>query len=101
MRLIDADELEGHIKILGIWDEVENKDVFTNDIKDAILKLIDAQPTAYDSDKVVEQLEKLKSLVPVNRVLDDIINDKPKELGMLIAYEKAIKIVKGGGVDGN
>lgn len=100
MRLIDADELEGHIKILGIWDEVENKDVFTNDIKDAILKLIDAQPTAYDPDKVVEQLEKLKSLVPVNRVLDDIINDKPKELGMLIAYEKAIKIVKGGGVDG-
>lgn len=99
MRLIDADELEGHIKILGIWDEVENKDVFTNDIKDAILKLIDAQPTAYDPDKVVEQLEKLKSLVPVNRVLDDIINDKPKELGMLIAYEKAIKIVKGGGVD--
>ena len=99
MRLIDADELEGHIKILGIWDEVENKDVFTNDIKDAILKLIDAQPTAYDPDKVVEQLEKLKSLVPVNRVLDDIVNDKPKELGMLIAYEKAIKIVRGGGVD--
>lgn len=99
MRLIDADELEGHIKILGIWDEVENKDVFTNDIKDAILKLIDAQPTAYDPDKVVEQLEKLKSLVPVNRVLDDIINDKPKELGMLIAYEKAIEIVEGGGVD--
>lgn len=99
MRLIDADELEGHIKILGIWDEVENKDVFTNDIKDAILKLIDAQPTAYDPDKVVEQLENLKSLVPVNRVLDDIINDKPKELGMLIAYEKAIEIVKGGGVD--
>lgn len=98
MRLIDADELEGYIKILGIWDEVENKDVFTNDIKDAILKLIDAQPTAYDPDKVVEQLEKLKSLVPVNRVLDDIINDKPKELGMLIAYEKAIEIVEGGGV---
>ena len=56
-------------------------------------------PDAYDPDKVVEQLEKLKSLVPVNRVLDDIINDKPKELGMLIAYEKAIKIVRGGGVD--
>ena len=45
-------------------------------------------------------VEKLKSLVPVNRVLDDNVNDKPKELGMLIAYEKAIKIVKGGGVDG-
>ena len=60
-----------------------------------------AESKIYDPDKVVEQLEKLKSLVPVNRVLDDIVNDKPKELGMLIAYEKAIKIVKGGGVDGN
>lgn len=54
----------------------------------------------YDPDKVVEQLEELKSLVPVNRVLDDIIHEKPKELGMLIAYRKAIEIVKGGGVDG-
>lgn len=67
---------------------------------EAVQNVIDAEPTAYDPDKVVEQLEKLKSLVPVNRVLDDIVNDKPKELGMLIAYEKAIKIVKGGGVDG-
>ena len=65
----------------------------------AILDFIDSQPTAYDPDKVVKQLEKLKSLVPVNRVLDDIVNDKPKELGMLIAYEKAIEIVKSGGVD--
>ena len=66
-----------------------------------IIDAFDEIQTAYDPDKVVEQLEKLKSLVPVNRVLDDIVNDKPKELGMLIAYEKAIKIVKGGGVDGN
>lgn len=65
-----------------------------------LMDYFDSQPTAYDPDKVVEQLEKLKSLVPVNRVLDDIVNDKPKELGMLIAYEKAIEIVKGGGVDG-
>lgn len=67
--------------------------------RQALIDRIDAQPTAYDVDKVVAQLEKLKSLVPVNRVLDDIVNDKPKELGMLIAYEKAIEIVEGGGVD--
>jgi hypothetical protein len=88
MRLIDADNL------------VFNGRQYNNSQMKAILDFVDAQPTAYDPDKVVEQLEKLKSLVPVNRVLDDIINDKPKELGMLIAYEKAIKIVKGGGVDG-
>jgi hypothetical protein len=46
--------------------------------------------------KVVEQLEKLKSQVPVNRILDNIIKDKPKELGQLIAYNKAIEIVKAG-----
>ena len=53
----------------------------------------------YDPYKVVEQLEELKSLVPVNRILDDIVNEKPKELGMLIAYRKAIEIVKAGGTD--
>jgi len=90
-RLIDAglvlDNLSGRLESMKDYDAV--KDVINN------------MPTAYDPDKVVEQLEKLKSLVPVNRVLDDIVNDKPKELGMLIAYEKAIEIVKGGGIDGN
>ncbi len=103
MRLIDAEEL-----IEQIWEKhkktEEPYDFCVDELKEVfcgIVALVDAQPTAYDPDKVVEQLEKLKSLVPVNRVLDDIVNDKPKELGMLIAYEKAIEIVKGGGVDGN
>ena len=86
MRLIDADKLE-NVDFSDCIDSME------------IMNVIDEQPTAYDPDKVVKQLEKLKSLVPVNRVLDDIVNDKPKELGMLIAYEKAIEIVKGGGID--
>lgn len=55
-------------------------------------------PTAYDVDKVVEKLEEEKSMVPVNRVLDDITKDKPNELGQLIAYDKAINIVKAGGI---
>lgn len=84
MRLIDADKLN----FLG---QHYNKSQMK-----AILNFIDNQPAAYDVDKVVEQLEDLKSRVPVNRVLDDIINDKPKELGMLIAYDKAIEIVKAG-----
>ena len=89
MRLIDADELMTVTDVREDGTEVTY--VPYSEIEDA--------PTAYDPDKVVEQLEKLKSLVPVNRVLDDIVNEKPKELGMLIAYEKAIEIVKGGGVD--
>nr|DAE33452.1 MAG TPA: hypothetical protein [virus sp. ctQ5V6] len=98
MRLIDADELKKELYQQWFMDilltQRNSEDMFY-----ALAKKIDEQPTAYDVDKVVEQLEKLKSLVPVNRVLDDIVNDKPKELGMLIAYEKAIEIVKGGGVD--
>ncbi len=65
--------------------------------RQALIDRIEAQPTAYNVDEVVEQLEELKSLVPINRILDDIVNEKPKELGMLIAYSKAIEIVKGGG----
>ena len=92
-RLIDADALKSLIAGMAISNN------YPANKANALCELIDAQPTAYDQGKVVEQLEKLKSLVPVNRVLDDIINDKPKELGMLIAYEKAIEIVEGGGVD--
>jgi hypothetical protein len=95
MRLIDADALKEYCMRASKSD-----DDFRRVSLATLASVIDAQPTAYDPDKVVEQLEKLKSLVPVNRVLDDIVNDKPKELGMLIAYEKAIEIVKGGGVDG-
>ena len=75
-RLIDAglvlDNLSGRLESMKDYDAV--KDVINN------------IPTAYDPDKVVQQLEELKSLVPVNRLLDDIVNEKPKELGMLIAY---------------
>ena len=95
MRLIDADALKEHCMHASKSD-----DDFRRVSLATLASVIDAQPTAYDVDKVVAQLEKLKSLVPVNRVLDDIVNDKPKELGMLIAYEKAIEIVEGGGVDG-
>ena len=108
MRLIDADELEGHIKILGIWDEVENKDVFTNDIKDAILKLIDAQPTAYDPDKVVEQLEERTSfLKDCTKYGNQTTDQQSKSYDTMMMYEvkdlvyALIEIVKGGGTDGN
>ena len=64
-----------------------------------MIEYVEKMPVAYDVDKVVEQLEDAKSMVPVNRLLDDIINDKPKELGQLMAYDKAIKIVKAGGAE--
>ena len=83
-------------KAIEAWNRRANDEKI-----DAVKDVINNMPTAYDVDAVVEQLEELKSQVPVNRILDDIIKAKPKELGKLIAYDKAIEIVKGGGVDGN
>ena len=97
-RLIDADKLLEETRRDRDYAEKNGfLDMYYE--RQALIDRIKAQPTAYDQEKVVEQLEELKSLVPVNRILDDIVNEKPKELGMLIAYSKAIEIVKGGGVD--
>lgn len=59
--------------------------------RQALIDRIDAQPTAYDVDKVVEQLEAYSNA------------DEAERLGTMPVVElaDAIKIVKGGGVDGN
>lgn len=111
-RLTIKDE-QGNWALKGVkWNQLHVGETITQQVQEkiygALAKLKDYEDSGITPDecwdycnreKVVKQLEKLKSLVPVNRVLDDIVNDKPKELGMLIAYEKAIEIVKGGGVD--
>ena len=111
-RLIIKDE-QGNWALKGVkWNQLHVGETITQQVQEkiygALAKLKDYEDSGMTPDecldccnreKVVKQLEKLKSLVPVNRVLDDIVNDKPKELGMLIAYEKAIEIVKGGGVE--
>lgn len=89
MRLIDADKINFNEVFVGASE-------LAQDTRYVAQILINRQPTAYDVDKVVKRLEELKSQVPVNRIHDDIIKDKPKELGQLIAYNKAIEIVKAG-----
>ncbi len=80
MRLIDADEL---IKVLH-----ESLDGDVELIKDyellGIDDFINAQLTAYNVDKVLEQLE--YSRVPNTGIA---------------GYHKVVEIVKGGGIDGN
>ncbi len=78
-------------------EDIHKRNYISKALSEIFETIIDEQPMAYDVDKVVKQLEELKSQVPVNRILDDIIKDKPKELGQLIAYGKAIEIVKAGG----
>ena len=75
MRLIDADAFERKVMC---GDE--------EDVQDVIYSLRDF-PTAYDIDKVVEQLEKLPKDSAWNHNSDNV-NRK-----------KTIEIVKGGGVN--
>lgn len=84
MRLINADKLE-NVDFSDCIDSME------------IMNVIDEQPTAYDVDAVVEQLESESA-----RWQDsgDAYNDE-KEKGVAIGFRKAIKIVKGGEIDGN
>lgn len=81
-RLIDADAIK--------WDKCEDADgnpVYVLDKRD-----IDAQSTAFDPDRVVEQLKDRSTLSrPVGWT-------KSYEI---ITLKDAIEIVKGGGVDGN
>ncbi len=53
-----------------------------------------AESKIYDPDKVVEQLEKEKN--PIYREVESIMGDRQS-----IKIDKAIEIVRGGGVDGN
>ncbi len=91
MRLIDADKLKKDILLQNILGEPIQK------IIDRYIHIVDEQPTAFDLDKVVEQLEKLA----------DEANDKILEAGGLQLYydgyedamRTAVEIVKGGGVE--
>lgn len=98
-RLIDADEL---INILGFEDTQEERDENVGEI--ITLEDIDRIPTAYDPERVVEQLEKKKQKherwaeyeKKSGTVTEEFQNRKAVEV-----LEKAIDIVKAGGVDGN
>lgn len=76
-RLIDADELIKYIKIWEIGTSI------SSDQKEFI-DCVSKQPTAFDVDKVVEQLDTyITKLVGRNAAL----------------YQTVIQIVKGGGVE--
>ena len=83
-RLIDADKFKGK--------------VIASHTGSGVIKLIaiDEVPTAYDPDKVVEQLEDRKNLMWETFKISESDIDRGRIYGM----DKAIEIVKGGGVDG-
>ena len=89
MRLIDADELINIIE----WNKGRNEDIAAS--VNSVINLIKSRPTAYNVDKVVEHLEEKleQSYYDGTRR-----NGKSIAYGENIAYQKAIDIVKAGGV---
>lgn len=92
-RLIDADAL-----IEQIWEKhkkvEESYDLCADELKEVfcgIVALVDEQPTAYDPDKVVTQLEERSKEYNAGVRL----HGKPEEM----LTDEAIEIVEGGGVD--
>lgn len=93
MRLIDANKLKKDILLQNILGKPIQK------IIDRYIHIVDEQPTAFDVDKVVEQLEELKM-----RYFLTIANtgDADKDCAyknIANTIDKAIEIVKGGGVE--
>lgn len=99
MKLIYADELKKELCQQWFMDilltQRNSEDMFY-----ALAQKIDAQPTAYDVDKVVEKLEKRRM-----DALRHLRENKGTEFGyasecVYNALNEAVEIVKGGGVDG-
>ena len=86
-RLINADVLKILVAVM-----VANN--YPAEKADALCELIDAQPTAFEQDQVVKQLE------DYGNEETRYYKNTPYEKCIEECICKAIKIVKGGGVDG-
>ncbi len=87
-RLVDADKIDFNEVFVGASE-------FAQDTRNAAQMLIDNQPTAFDLDKVMEQLEtrKTKAAALQKKYTSEYFE------GETDAFEFAIKIVKEGGVE--
>lgn len=101
MRLIDADVLKENLikRLKPLEPEEEMIDVDV--VLLSTLMEIDGQPTAFDVDKVVEQLKqlKMKYFLTIANTGDADKDCAYKNIANTI--DRAIEIIKGGGVDGN
>ncbi len=108
MRLIDADGLV--TKILEEHKKAEDTyDLCVDEVKDilcGIVSLIDEQPTAYDPDKVVEQLEERTAfLKDCTKYGNKTAEQQAKSYDTMMMYEvkdlvdDLLEIVKAGGAD--
>lgn len=90
MRLIDADKYTENIKNFADSIRIGNPKFAA--VYDAIINSINRQPTAYDVDNVVRQLKTDSSVK---------LYGSGNSNNYLIPLEKAIEIVKAGGMNNN
>lgn len=93
MRLIGESELKKSIEKWLNPDPNADRMVDIDDIVVSVMMEIEEQPTAYDVDKVVAELEKARA--PIYRADGSLMCEKRN-----IEIDRAIQIVKGGGIDG-
>lgn len=102
-RLIDADKLYDDLADKLKWLMGYGDDVYLS-VGDNIRCAIAEQPTAYDPDKVVAQLEKKiqthKHVIEYEKK-NGTITEEFQQRKAVEVLEGAIDIVKAGGVDGN
>lgn len=82
-RLIDADKIDFNEVFVGASE-------FAQDTRNAAQMLIDNQPTAFDVDEVVQQLEML---------IEDKCSESGDDWYTAQCLNEAVEIVKGGGVE--
>lgn len=87
MRLIDADKLKEVIE-----KEKDDNDYMCRLCIESTKEIIDEQPTAFDVDEIVQQLEML---------IEDKCSESGDDWYTAQCLNEAVEIVKGGGVDGN
>lgn len=121
MRLIDADEFmktvlrmkrlneECPLSDIDLENEkINNYETGQRETFDLITKHLDAQTTAYDPDKVVNQLEERTAFLNgCTKYDNETAEQQKKSYDTMMMYEvkdlvdDLIRIVRGGGVDGN
>lgn len=95
MRLIDADALYDALADKLLWLMNYGDETYLS-VGNDIRNTIDAQPTAYDVENVVEQLEETK-IKDTGTALDEA--QKERCFWYAQGMNRAIEIVKGGGAD--
>ena len=91
-RLIDADKIDFNEVFVGSSE-------FAQDTRNAAQMLIDNQPTAFDVDKVVEQLKQLKMRHFLTIAYTGDADKDCAYKNIANTIDRVIEIIKGGGVE--